>query len=331
MRNLFSTLPIHPARRGALKALAGLSFAATMPALDAAGLDVAALDVAKMASRQLQRAIPKSGELLPAMGLGTWQTFDVAGDTAGRAAVRETLRLFAAAGGRVLDSSPMYGSSESVVGATAAALGLQSSLFFATKVWTSGRDEGIRQMQTSIERMQVKSAGRKHEMDLMQVHNLVDLATHLKTLRAWKAEGRIRYFGFTHYTVDSHRQLAELIRQEQPDFVQFNYSIATRDAEKNLLATAMDNQTAVIINRPFEEGDLFRAVKGKALPAFAADIGCTSWAQFFLKYILGHPAVTCVIPGTREPRHLLDNMQAGAGAPPDAGMRARMARYFDSL
>ena len=313
--------PSQPSRRLALKAIAGLSLATVMPALDAAD----------MATRQLLRRIPCSGELLPAMGLGTWQTFDVTGNPAGLAATRETLRLFAAAGGRMVDSSPMYGSSESVVGDTAATLGLQSSLFFATKVWTNGRHEGIRQMQTSIERMRVQGEGRKQGMDLMQIHNLVDLATHLKTLRAWKAEGRIRYLGFTHYTVDSHRQLAELIKKEKPDFVQFNFSIATRDAEKNLLATAMDNQTAVIINRPFEEGDLFRTVKGKLLPSFATELGCESWAQFFLKYILGHPAVTCVIPGTREPRHLLDNMQAGTGPLPDAAMRARMAAYFDGL
>lgn len=316
-------LPIPPARRQALKVLAGLSIAAAMPGLDALA--------AALAPGQLQRLIPATGEALPAIGLGTWQTFDVAGNSAGLAAVRETLRLFAAAGGRLVDSSPMYGSSESVVGATATDLGLASSLFFATKVWTSGRDEGIRQMQTSIARMHAGTAGKRHGMDLMQVHNLVDMATQLKTLRAWKAEGRIRYLGLTHYTVDSHRQLGALIKSEKPDFVQFNYSIATRDAEKALLATAMDNQVAVIINRPFEEGDLFRVVKGKALPAFAAEIGCASWAQFFLKYILGHPAVTCAIPGTREPRHMLDNMQAGTGVMPDASMRKRMAGYFDSL
>ena len=315
--------PTRPARRRALKVLAALPVAAAMPALDALA--------AALAPGQLQRLIPATGEALPAMGLGTWQTFDVAGDAAGLAAVRETLRLFAAAGGRLVDSSPMYGSSESVVGTTATALGLASSLFFATKVWTSGRDEGTLQMQTSIARMQAGGVGKKHGIDLMQVHNLVDMATHLKTLRAWKAEGRIRYLGLTHYTVDSHRQLATLIKSEKPDFVQFNYSIATRDAEKALLATAMDNRVAVIINRPFEEGDLFRTVRGKALPAFAAEIGCESWAQFFLKYILGHPAVTCAIPGTREPRHMLDNMQAGIGVVPDTAMRKRMAGYFDSL
>lgn len=311
-------------RRKALKMLAGLTLAAAVPMPEAAD----------SAPRQLQRRIPVTGEALPALGLGTWQSFDVAGDSAGLAAAQETLRLFAAAGGRLVDSSPMYGSSEGVVGAAATALGLQSSLFFATKVWTSGRAEGVRQMNTSIERMHAGAtgaAGATAALDLMQVHNLVDLATHLKTLRAWKSEGRIRYIGLTHYTVDSHRQLAELIRKERPDFVQFNFSIATRNAEKMLLATAMDNQVAVIINRPFEEGELFRAVRGKALPAFAAEIDCTSWAQFFLKYLLGHAAVTCVIPGTRNPRHLVDNMGAGSGALPDGPMRARMAAYFDSL
>ncbi len=313
--------PAAAPRRNTLKMLAGLSLAAAVPMPEAADAT----------PRQLQRLVPSTGEALPALGLGTWQTFDVATDTAALAAARETLRLFAAAGGRLVDSSPMYGSSESVVGAAASTLGLQSALFFATKVWTSGREEGIRQMNTSIKRMQGGTTGRKPEMHLMQVHNLVDLATHLKTLRAWKAEGRVRYIGFTHYTTDSHRQLAELIREERPDFVQFNFSIVTRNAEKALLATAMDNQVAVIINRPFEEGDLFRTVKGKPLPAFAAEIDCTSWAQFFLKYILAHPAVTCVIPGTRDPRHLADNMRAGIGTLPDAAMRARMAGHFDTL
>lgn len=311
-------IPDRTTRRAVLKALAALPLAALMSGTEAADL----------APRQLQRRIPATGESITAMGLGTWQTFDVANDAAGLAAARETLRLFAAAGGRLVDSSPMYGSSESVVGAAAGALGLQSSLFFATKVWTNGRNEGIQQMNMSIERMR---AGGKPQLDLMQVHNLVDFATHLKTLRAWKAEGRLRYIGLTHYTVDSHRQLADLVRKERPDFVQFNFSIATRDAEKNLLATAMDSQVAVIVNRPFEEGDLFRAVKGKALPDFAAEIGCTSWAQFFLKYILGHPAVTSVIPGTRDPRHLVDNMRAGTGPLPDEAMRKRMAAAFDAI
>jgi diketogulonate reductase-like aldo/keto reductase len=301
-------------RRQALAQVSALAAAMALPP-----------NAAQAAEAQLKRPIPSSGELLPAVGLGTWQAFDVAGDAEGLAAVRETLRLFVLAGGRAVDSSPMYRSSESVVGDTAAALGVQSSLFLATKVWTSGRDEGIRQMQTSMQRMRTK------RMDLMQVHNLVDWQTHLKTLRNWKEEGRIRYFGFTHYTVDSHRELARLLKKERPDFVQFNYSIATRNAEKELLPVAAETGTATILNRPFEEGDLFRIVRGKTLPPWAAEIGCESWAQFFLKYLLGHPAVSCVIPGTREPRHIADNMCAGLGRLPDETLRARMAKYMDNL
>jgi diketogulonate reductase-like aldo/keto reductase len=263
--------------------------------------------------------------LLPAVGLGTWQTFDVASDAEGRAAARETLRLFVAAGGRVVDSSPMYGSSEVVVGELAAELGVQSELFLATKVWTTGREQGIEQMQASAQRLRTK------RIDLMQVHNLVDLRTHLKTLRAWKEEGKIRYIGFTHYTVGAHRELAALVKKEQPDFVQFNYSIATRDAEKELLPVAAEYKTAVLINRPFEGSSLFQAVRGKPLPSWAGEIDCASWAQFFLKYILGHPVVTCAIPGTRDPKHLVDNMAAGMGRLPDEKTRQRMVEYMAGL
>ncbi len=307
--------PSRPGRRTALKQLAGIAAAAT----------IASREGAAAPQKPLQRAIPRSGELLPAVGLGTWQTFDVAGDAERHAAAKETLRLFAEAGGKLIDSSPMYGSSESVVGELAAALGLQSAFFLATKVWSHGRAAGIEQMQTSAQRL------RSANIDLMQVHNLIDWQIHLKTLRAWKERGKIRYFGFTHYTVGAHRELASLIKKEQPDFVQFNYSIVTRDAERELLPTAAENKTAVLINRPFEGASLFEIVRGKALPAWAVEIDCESWAQFFLKYILSHPAVTCALPATRNPKHLTDNMKAGFGRLPDEKMRQRMASYLDNL
>ncbi len=311
----YQTAPENPERRIVLKQLAGLIAATTITPVSAN----------TFMEKQLQRPIPKTGEMLPAVGLGTWQTFDVGNDSEGRAACRETLRLFVENGGRVIDSSPMYGSSETVVGDLTAELGIRPSLFIATKVWTSGKNSGIEQMETSAARLRTK------QIDLMQVHNLVDLQTHLKTLRQWKDEGRIRYFGFTHYTVSAHRELAELIKKERPDFVQFNYSIATRDAERELLPIAATHETAVIINRPFEGADLFRTVRGKPLPPWAGEIDCESWPQFFLKYILSHRAVTCAIPATRNVKHLADNIKGGVGRLPDEKTRQQMAAYFAGL
>ena len=310
---MLTHFPRQPGRRIALKQLAGIAAVSAMTGIDAAPAP----------QNQLRRAIPRTGEWLPAIGLGTWQTFDVEGHAADRALARETLRLFVEAGGKLIDSSPMYGSSEAMVGDLAAELGVQPALFLATKVWTTGREQGIEQMQTSARRL------RSQKIDLMQVHNLVDLQTHLKTLRNWKEQGRIRYFGFTHYTVGAHRELAALIKKEQPDFVQFNYSIATRDAERELLPVAAENKTAVLINRPFEGASLFQAVRGKPLPPWAAEIDCASWAQFFLKYIVSHPAVTCAIPATRDPKHLVDNMQGGVGRLPDEKMRQRMVAWLN--
>ena len=270
----------------------------------------------------LQRTIPGSGEKIPAIGLGTWQSFDVAARGAQRAAAREVLRLLAAAGGRVVDSSPMYGRSEAVVGELAADLGVQRRLFYATKVWTSGRAAGIAQMQNSLRRMGVE------RMDLMQVHNLLDVATHLKTLREWRQAGRIRYLGITHYHAGAYGELERLMRNEQLDFVQLNYSLAEPEADRRLLPLAAEKGIAILVNRPFAEGALFDRVRGEALPSWAQDIGCDSWGQFFLKWILGHPAVTCAIPATRNPKHMADNLGAAAGAPPDAALRQRMADYF---
>lgn len=256
------------------------------------------------------------------VGVGTWQTFDVGAGAPERAELRDVLRLLSRHGGSVIDSSPMYGQAERVVGDLTADLGLREKLFFATKVWTSGREAGIRQMEQSFRLMRVQ------RMDLMQVHNLLDLDTHVKTLREWKDAGRIRYIGITHYQSGVHRDLERLVKTKQFDFVQFNLSIAEREAEARLLPLCAASGVAVIINRPFAAANLFARVKGRSLPPWAAEFDCASWAQFFLKWILGHPAVTCVIPGTRRTAHLEDNVQAGMGRLPDAAMRQRMLAYW---
>ncbi len=276
----------------------------------------------------LARRIPGSGELLPAVGLGTWQVFDVGGRERERSEAGETLRRFVELGGTVVDSSPMYGSSESVVGDLAAGLGAHKKLFIATKVWTSGRAAGLRQMEESLRRMRVALKG---PLDLMQVHNLVDADTHLATLREWKREGRVRYVGVTHYHEGAYRELARYLKRGLVDFVQLNYSLAERRAGERLLPLASEAGIGVIVNRPFAEGALFSRVKGKALPDWAQEIDCTSWAQYFLKWILAHPAVTCAIPGTRSPKHIDDNLAAARGRLPDEPMRKRMAGYFDRL
>lgn len=263
--------------------------------------------------------------MLPVVGVGTWQTFDVGPQAPERAELKEVLRLLVGAGGSVVDSSPMYGQSEGVAGDLAAELGLREKLFFATKVWASGRDAGIRQMESSLRLM------RTRRMDLMQVHNLQDVSVHARTLREWKKAGRIRYIGITHYHEGAHADLERLVRTREWDFVQFNYSMAEREAEARLLPVCADSGTAVIVNRPFSHAGLFGKVKGKALPAWAAEFDCASWAQFFLKYLLSHPAVTCVIPGTRLVAHLKDNVQAGRGRLPDAAARKRMVEYLGQL
>ena len=277
------------------------------------------------ANGPLARRVPKTGEAIPAIGLGTWQVFDVASDAKEKAQAEETLKAFVELGGRVIDSSPMYGTSESVTGELAAALGVGAKLFVATKVWTSGRQAGIRQMEESMRKLRVE------RLDLMQVHNLVDASTHLATLREWKTAGRVRYLGVTHYHAGAHADLEKIIRPGDVDFVQVNYSLAEPEAGRRLLAAAADSRTAVIVNRPFAEGAMFRRVRGGPLPAWAREIGCASWAQFFLKWILGHPAVTCAIPGTRNPKHVADNLGAASGPLPDEAMRRRMSVYFESL
>jgi aryl-alcohol dehydrogenase-like predicted oxidoreductase len=288
-------------------------------------LGVAAMSGVATGAAPIRRAVPRSGEILPVIGLGTWQTFDVGASAAARAPLREVLQEFVALGGKMVDSSPMYGESERVVGDLAAELGAHNKLFVATKVWTDGREEGIRQMQESMRLL------RTLRMDLMQVHNLIDWQTHLATLRQWKEQGKVRYVGVTHYTEGAYDDLERVLRREELDFVQLNYSIAERDAEKRLLPLAAERRIGVIVNRPFAKSALFGRVRGKALPPWAVEIGCATWAQFFLKFIVSHPAVTCVIPATSKVAHLRDNMQAGMGPLPDAVLRERMAAHVATL
>jgi diketogulonate reductase-like aldo/keto reductase len=278
-----------------------------------------------MAASLIRRSIPRTGELLPAIGLGTWQTFNVGKTASQRAPLRDVLREFTQLGGSVIDSSPMYGESERVVGDLAADLGVHKQLFLATKVWTTGRDAGIRQMEQSFRLL------RAPRVDLMQVHNLLDWRTQLATLRQWKEEGKLRYIGVTHYTKSAYDDLASVLESEELDFVQLNYSMAERDAEKRLLPLAEARRLAVLVNRPFAEGALFTRVRGKPLPKWANEIGCATWAQFFLKFIISHPTVTCAIPATSKLQHLVDNMQAGFPPVPDSAMRERMTRYVAEL
>jgi len=270
------------------------------------------------------RPIPQGNEPLPVVGIGTWQTFDIPQTQAEMDQRKDVLRVLFEAGGKVIDSSPMYGRAEAVVGALLDDMKAHDRAFLATKVWTTGEAAGIRQMTESAAKM-------RGPIDLMQIHNLVDWRTHLRTLRAWKDEKRIRYIGLTHYTVPALDELAAIIRTERIDVLQFAYSINVRAAEARLLPLAAERGVAVIVNQPFDSGSLFQKVRGKALPEWAAELDCASWGQFFLKYILGHAAVTCVIPGTARPDHARDNIAAGIGRLPDDAQRKRMAAFWDGL
>lgn len=293
--------------------------------LAAADKAVAAAGKAPAAKQEMiRRRIPaaKNGEAIPVIGMGTWNTFDVGTDAQERAPLLEVLQLFYDAGARVIDSSPMYGHAEEVTGDLVKQLGKQADTFYATKVWTTGREQGRAQIEQSMRLL------KTHRLDLLQIHNLVDWRTHATTLHTMKSEGRVRYAGITHYTVSAHSDLEAVLRAEPFDFVQFNYSIATRAAEQSLLPLCQERGIGVLINRPFEEGGLFTKVRNRKLPGYAAEIDCTSWAQFFLKFIVSHPAVTAVIPATSRVTHMKDNLQAGFGALPDAKLRERMAKDF---
>jgi len=276
-------------------------------------------------SAMLTRSIPSSGEKLPVIGLGTWQAFDVGLTADSRRQLEEVLSLFVKFGGRVIDSSPMYGRAEEVIGDLTATLGILDKLFLATKVWTHGKESGIKSMERSMALLRTK------RIDLMQVHNLVDVHTHLATLREWKEQGRIRYVGITHYEAGAFGEMEKLMRSEKLDFVQINYSLMEPEAEQSLLPLARERGIAVLANRPFGAGDLFDKVRSKPLPDWASEFDCRSWAQFFLKWIVAHSAITCAIPATNKPGHLEDNMQGGTGRLPDPKTRRRTVEFVSSL
>jgi diketogulonate reductase-like aldo/keto reductase len=298
-----------------IKTLFAASAALTLPArLSLAG-----------SANAIKRVIPSSGEMLPVMGMGSSRTFDVHLDGATRAQLTEVLRHFFDQGGAVIDSSPMYGSAESVLGELLTGISNRDALFAATKVWTNGKASGIQQMGQSMARMRVD------RFDLMQIHNLRDWKIHIKTLKAWKEQDKIRYLGITTSHNRAHDELIRALKAESFDFVQFTYNIANRESEKRLLPLAQDRGIATLINRPFQRSRLFHQVKGVPLPEWAREFDCASWGQFFLKFTLSHPATTCVIPATSKPHHMADNMAAGFGRLPDAAMRKRMIAHVQSL
>jgi diketogulonate reductase-like aldo/keto reductase len=272
----------------------------------------------------IKRPIPSSGETIPVIGLGTSHVFDVGTSRAERAPLAGVVEALIAAGGSVIDSSPMYGRAEDVVGDLVASDGRRDRFFLASKVWTTGREAGLNQIEATFRRFRAKT------IDLMQVHNLVDLDVQLATLRRLKKEGRIRYVGVSHWNESAYADLEKVLRKESLDFVQLNYSLVERDAEKVLLPLAHDRGVAVIVNRPLARGDLFSQVAGKPLPGWAAEFDATTWAQFFLKFVVSHPAVTCAIPATAKVEHMRDNAAGGAGRLPDAATRAKMTQLLAS-
>jgi aryl-alcohol dehydrogenase-like predicted oxidoreductase len=257
--------------------------------------------------------------------MGSWLTFDVGDDQAARATRVQVLQAFFDQGGALIDSSPMYGSAQEVIGHSLRQIQNKGALFAATKVWIYGQWLGIKQMEAA------RTLWGVPRFDLMQIHNMLDWRSHLETLKAWKAEGRIRYIGITTSHGSRHPEMERALAKEPFDFVQFTYNLADRDVEQRLLPLAAERGIAVIINRPFDGGALFGPVRGKPLPAWAAEFDCTNWAQFFLKYIISHPAVTCAIPATSQVPHMLENMGAGFGRLPDAGERQRMLAYYAEL
>jgi len=301
-------------RRDFLKLIGGLSGGCLLPGLALAG-----------DRKPISKAIPVSGEPLPVIGMGTSRTFDVHEDPAALATLGQVLDAFFANGGRLIDSSPMYGAAEKVVGDLLRQMRPAPRPFAATKVWTDGRASGERQMAQSRELWGVE------RLDLIQIHNLRDWQVHLETLQAMQAEGRVRYIGITTSHGRDHAALESLLTRHRFDFVQFSYHLANRTVEQRLLPLARDRGIAVIVNRPFARGSLFRAVKGRPLPDWATEFDCASWGQFFLKYVVSHQAVTCAIPATSKVHHMIDNMGAGFGRLPDAALRRRMEGYFSSL
>lgn len=301
-------------RRKFMQALALIASAA-------GGLPLAAFSSVPM----LKKKIPSSGEKIPVIGMGSSRTFDVSDNQQARVNLTKVLQTFFDLGGTVIDTSPMYGSSEQVLGDLLVNVKNKQSLFMATKVWTQGREEGIAQMQQSMALL------RRPVIDLIQIHNLLDWKVHWKTLKEWKQQGKVRYIGITTHRGYDHDQLAYVMENYPIDFIQFSYSIANRKAEQRILPLAAERGIATMINRPFQRGDLFRSVKGQELPAWAAEFDCNSWGQFFLKFVVSHPAVTCTIPATSKVHHMQDNMGAGLGRMPNQQQRQKMFDYFESL
>ena len=291
----------------------------------AAGLVLGPSPIFGQNHQLITRPIPSTGERIPVIGMGTSRTFDVANDPASMAQLGQVLQAFFDNGGKLIDSSPMYGNAEKVVGDLLKTIHNKKKLFAATKVWIDGKQNGIDQMHESMQLMGVAV------MDLMQIHNLRDWKTHLQTLRQWKQEGKIRYIGITTSHGRSHAELMQIMRSENLDFVQFTYNIGNRAVEDKLLPLAADRGIATLINRPFQRGALFRDVKGKALPEWAKELDCQSWGQFFLKFVVSHPAVTCAIPATAKVHHMTDNMAANFGKLPSPSMRKRMLEYYAAL
>lgn len=270
----------------------------------------------------IMRPIPKTGELLPVVGLGTYRTFDVGADDSEREPLRQVTQEFFNLGGRLVDSSPRYGPAEAAFGEVLENISNAGNIFAATKVSADGLEDGLRQMRESPEKMGVE------RIDLMQIHNLRDWKTHMPVLKAWKDEGRFRYIGISASNVELYEEYVRVMRSEPLDFIQINYSVAERASEVTILPLAQDLGMAVLINRPFVAGALFREVAGKPLPDWAADFDCTSWAQFFLKFVLSHPAVTVAIQATSDVDHLRDNMAAGSGGMPGPKARQQMVDFI---
>ena len=275
----------------------------------------------RRSAAMITRKIPSSGELIPAIGLGSWITFNVGDSENELAPMRNVLGAFVDAGGKVIDSSPMYGRSEKVIGKLAAELNVTDKLWFATKVWTTGESSGKTQIENSREYF-------KKWPVLLQVHNLQDLKTHLRTLRALKEEGKLKYIGVTHYLDSEHETLANVVKAEKLDFIQVNFSIRSRSAENYLLPLAAERGVGVIINKPFESGALFPAINNVSLPTWSKEWGISSWSAFFLKYIISNTNITCTIPATSQVSHLQENMAACFGPVPDEATRKKMVEYF---
>jgi diketogulonate reductase-like aldo/keto reductase len=308
-----------PARRTLLKLLAVATAAGVAPAA------LRAADAARSPQQMARRKVPSSGEEIPVIGMGSADTFDVGTDAAARAPLGEVLRGLVASGGSVVDTSPMYGQAEGVLGDLIHELGLRPKLWLATKVWTRGREAGAQQIDDSFARL------RTERLELLQIHNLLDWREHLPTIRALQQKGRVRYCGITHYRADAHAELERVLAEERFDWVQVNYSLAEPQAEARLLPFCREHGIAVMVNRPFADGAMFARVKGKALPSWAAELGCASWGQFFLRFVVSHPAVTCVIPATSKPQHVADNGTAGTAPLPDEAQRKRMLEYWQTL